>query len=73
MPDPDVIATTGRVILRPWRVAEADRFFDIYRRPEVTDWLGAPPMVDRQEAVAMIERGIERRAADPRFGGWAVI
>lgn len=70
---PDVIATTARVTLRPWRAADADRFFDMYRRPAVTDWIGGRPMVDRDEAVAMIERNIYRLAADPRFGTWAVI
>ncbi len=62
MGDVDVIATTARVVVRPWRVADADRFFDMYRRPEVTDWLGARPMVDRDEAVAMINRLTEVRA-----------
>jgi RimJ/RimL family protein N-acetyltransferase len=69
----DVIATTARVTVRPWRFTDADRFFDIYRRPEVTDWLGACPMVDREEAVEMIGRITERLAVDPRYGSWAVI
>jgi RimJ/RimL family protein N-acetyltransferase len=68
-----VIATTARLTLRPWRPADAGRFYDIYRRAEVTDWIGSPPMFDRGEAVAMIERLTDGLAADPRFGAWAVV
>jgi RimJ/RimL family protein N-acetyltransferase len=69
----DVIVSTERVVLRPWRGEDADRFFDIYRRPEVTDWLGARPMIDRGEALQMIGRISDRLAVDPRYGSWAVI
>jgi RimJ/RimL family protein N-acetyltransferase len=65
--------TTERLVVRPWRLAEADRFFDIYRRPEVARWLGGEPMQDRGEAIAMIERNLTRLAADSRFGSWAVV
>jgi RimJ/RimL family protein N-acetyltransferase len=64
--------TTDRLVVRPWRLAEADRFFDIYRRREVVRWLGAEPMQNRSEAIEMIERGHARLRADPRFGAWAV-
>jgi len=73
MAEVDVIATTARIVVRPWVVADADRFFDMYRRHEVTDWLGADPMVDRDEAVAMISRISDRLEIDPRYGSWAVI
>jgi RimJ/RimL family protein N-acetyltransferase len=72
MADADVIATTARVVVRPWRVADADRFFDMYRRPEVTDWLGARPMVDRDDAIDRIGRITDRLAVNPRYGSWAV-
>lgn len=65
--------TTERLVVRPWRLHEADRFFDIYRRPEVVRWLGAEPMRDRREAIEMIERNLTRLAVDSRFGSWAVI
>ena len=64
--------TTERLVVRPWRLDEADRFFDIYRRPEVVRWIGAEPMQDRREAVEMIERNLARLEADSRFGSWAV-
>jgi RimJ/RimL family protein N-acetyltransferase len=71
--DGQTVITTDRLVVRPWRLDEGDRFFDIYRRPEVVRWLGAAPMQDRSEAIAMIERNLTRLDADPRFGSWAVI
>ncbi len=68
-----VIAETERVVIRLWLPDEADRCFDIYRRVEVTRWLGGRPMQSREEAAAIIERNIARHAADPRFGDWAVV
>lgn len=67
------VITTERLVIRPWRLDEAERFFDIYRRPEVVRWLGAEPMEDRREAAEMIKRILARLAVDPRFGSWAVV
>jgi RimJ/RimL family protein N-acetyltransferase len=67
------VIRTDRLVVRAWRLDEVDRFFDIYRRPEVVRWIGAEPMRDRREAIAMIERNLTRLAADSRFGSWAVI
>jgi RimJ/RimL family protein N-acetyltransferase len=69
----DVIIETDRVVVRPWRVEEADRLYDMRRRTEVARWIGGRPMVDRAEAVRFIERISDRLAEDPRFGSWAVI
>lgn len=69
----EAIAQTDRLVLRPWRLDEADRFYDMHRRPEVARWIGGRPMVDPAEATAMLERMRERRIADPRFGSWAVV
>lgn len=69
----DVIAETDRLVLRPWRAEEADRFFDLHRRMEVARWIGGRPMTKRTEAVELIERISSRLAGDPRFGSWAVI
>jgi RimJ/RimL family protein N-acetyltransferase len=65
--------TTERLVVRPWRLDEADRLFDIYRRPEVVRWLGAEPMQDRREAIETIERMLARLEANPGFGSWAVV
>jgi RimJ/RimL family protein N-acetyltransferase len=73
MGNPDVIAATDRIVLRAWRVDEADRFFDMHRRPEVARWIGGQPMASREDATALIERYIARLDIDPRFGVWAVI
>lgn len=59
--------------MRPWRVDEAERLLDIYRRLEVVRWLNGRQMSDRTEAVRLIELHRERLAADPRFGLWAVV
>jgi RimJ/RimL family protein N-acetyltransferase len=69
----DVIAESDRVILRPWRLDEADRFFDMYRRMEVARWTGGRPMTDRAEAEPDIQWTLDQLAADPRFGWWAVV
>lgn len=73
--DLGVIAETDRVIIRPWRLHEADRLFDLLRRMEVVKWLGRvpKPMRDRDEALASIERWAASLAADPRFGAWAAV
>lgn len=69
----DVIAETDRLILRPWHLDEADRFFDMHRRMEVARWIGGRPMADSSEAEPLMRRMLERLAADPRFGAWAVV
>jgi RimJ/RimL family protein N-acetyltransferase len=67
------VVRTKRLLVRPWRLEEVDRFFDIYRRPDVTRWLASAPMRDRGEAIERIERMLAALAADPRFGSWAVV
>ena len=68
------IARTERLVIRPWRLDEADRLFDMLRRIEVVKWLGrTTPMTHRDEAVARIEQWAAAQAADPRFGAWAAV
>jgi RimJ/RimL family protein N-acetyltransferase len=64
---------TARLVIRPWSRQEIDRFFDLYRRPEVTRWLGGGPVRDRSEAIERMERNLARLAEDPRYGSWAVV
>lgn len=71
--DPAIVASTERVLIRPWRMDEADRLYDTYRREDVTRWLGAEPMADRREAVELVERRLAGLAGEPRFGSWAVV
>jgi RimJ/RimL family protein N-acetyltransferase len=64
---------TERLIVRDWAEADGDRVFDIYRRWEVSKWLGVAPrvMTDRDSASAAIERW-NKRNTDPTYGVWAV-
>ena len=67
------LASTERLIIRPWAPDDADRLFDIHRRKEVARWLGGKPMTDRREAVALIDRYLNQLAVEPRYGAWAVV
>ena len=64
---------TARLLIRPWSPQELDRFFDLYRRPEVTRWLSGRPVRDRIEATERMERNLARLEEDPRYGSWAVV
>jgi RimJ/RimL family protein N-acetyltransferase len=70
-----VLAETERLVIRPWRLAEADRLLDLLGRMEVARWLGnePKPMRDRGEAEARIEGWAAILAEDPHFGAWAVV
>lgn len=65
---------TERLVLRPWRVEEAERLLDIQSRLEVMRWLGdGPPVL--LDSVDQARRRIERYAelsADPPIGLLAV-
>jgi RimJ/RimL family protein N-acetyltransferase len=73
MADADVIASSARLEIRPWRPQEADRLFDMCRRWEVVRWIGGVAMPDRAVALERIELYRDRISADPRFGSWAVV
>lgn len=68
----DVRLRTERLVLRPWTTSAADlgRLADIYRRQEVTRWLGGSPTVPPRELVV---RWATVTARDQRFGCWAVV
>ncbi len=71
----DVVVTTERLVVRPWRHAEADRLLDILSRVEVARWLGdGPPrlMRDLDEAHERIDRYRECSTTAP-LGFWAVV
>jgi RimJ/RimL family protein N-acetyltransferase len=71
--DAKVIFETERLVVRDWAAADDDRVYDIYRRWEVSRWLGATPraMTDLDAATQAIERW-NARNADPVHGVWAV-
>src|SRR3979409_2665443 len=64
------VITTCRLVVRPWRLDEADRFFDIYRRPEVVRWIGAEPMPARREGSELNVSLLTRVGADC---SWAAV
>ena len=66
----EIVAETERLVIRPWRLEEADRLFDLLGRTKVVRWLGRPacPMMQLDEAVSRIERWATELATDPRSG-----
>jgi RimJ/RimL family protein N-acetyltransferase len=68
-----IVATTQRLVIRPWRPDEAERFYDMHRRMEVARWIGGAPMAARRDAAGRIEQYAAWLADDPRFGAWAVV
>ncbi|MFI1192624.1 GNAT family N-acetyltransferase [Micromonospora sp. NPDC020750] len=71
------ILATERLVLRDWTADPADlnRIFDIYSRPEVTRWLGAPglPLTDPAQAADRLAMWRDRHAEHgDRYGTWAI-
>jgi RimJ/RimL family protein N-acetyltransferase len=65
------VLRTERLRLRPWTTAADDlaRLEDIYRRDEVTRWLGGPSTLSPAE---LVERWAAVSERDPRYGCWAI-
>ena len=62
---------TARLRLRAWTASAADlaRLQDIYRRDEVSRWLGGTPKLPPAE---LVERWATVSRVDGRFGCWAI-
>jgi RimJ/RimL family protein N-acetyltransferase len=62
---------TARLRLRAWTTSAEDiaRLGDIYRRNEVSRWIGGTPSVP---PVELVERWAAVHAQDARFGCWAI-
>lgn len=70
----DLLFETERTRVRPWRLAEAPRLFDLLGRWEVVQWLGDDPRVLASEDEARERIGTwanGHRAGSP-YGCWAV-
>ena len=67
----DPVLVTDRLIARPWTLDEADlaAAYDVYSRPEVAEWIGAP--MEPAEIRIRIERW-SQPTDDPTYGVWAV-
>ena len=73
--DSTVIATTERLVIRPWRLEEAPRLLDILSRVEVARWLNDGEPVLMQDLAEATGADRELRAAvgaRPPLGFWAV-
>ena len=72
MPDP--VFATQRLDVRPWSHDDVDRMYDVYRRWEVSRWLGATPrVVESVEAMhGSVDRWAARSEREP-YGIWAVV
>jgi len=69
----DSVFETERLVVRPWRDDEAERLFDIRRRPEITRWFGTPaPMASVDVARERIAQWRAITEADARLGSWAI-
>ena len=64
---------TERLDVRPWTHEDVEPMYDIYRRWEVSRWLGADPKV--AASVDEMHRTVDRWAAlaTGAFGIWAVV
>ncbi|MEO6606723.1 MAG: GNAT family N-acetyltransferase [Aeromicrobium sp.] len=63
---------TVRLVLRFFTHADADRLYDMFRRPEVARWSGnGKPMTERDQAVQRIARMPERAGDHPAAGVFA--
>jgi RimJ/RimL family protein N-acetyltransferase len=67
----DPVLVTERLCARPWTLDEADlaAAYDVYSRPEVAQWIGAP--MEPAEIKIRIERWAQP-TDDPTYGVWAV-
>ena len=71
------LLATPRLRLRQWRDDDVDAFFDIYRRDEVSRWLGGQPqqqaLATVDDAAVRLRRWIEHGATlVPPLGLWAI-
>ncbi|MEH1100338.1 GNAT family N-acetyltransferase [Micromonospora sp. CPCC 205561] len=71
------VLSTERLVVREWTADPADlsRIFDIYSRPEVARWLGAPglPLTDPAQAADRLAMWQRRHAGHGgRYGTWAI-
>lgn len=68
---------TPRVTLRRWTTDDADAFLEVYRRDDVTRWLGQHPrrpVADRAEALQRLARWHAHEADLPLpMGLWALV
>jgi len=72
------LLATERLRLRHWRDDDVDVFFDIYRRDEVSKWLGGSPeqraLATVEDAAVRLRRWIDHGASlSAPLGLWAIV
>lgn len=69
-----VVTRTDRLVIRPWRLDEAERMFDLYRRDDVVRFLGTEPrpLPSVEEAAGRIARIDAWNREHEGLGFWAV-
>ena len=72
------LLVTERLRLRHWREDDVHAFFDIYRRDEVSKWLGGEPqqqaLATVEDAAVRLQRWIEHGAKlSSPLGLWAIV
>lgn len=70
----DLVFETERCRVRNWRDDDVERVLDLYRRWEVSRWLGSVPkaMESVEEARSLVERWRSSNAEGCLAGRWAV-
>jgi RimJ/RimL family protein N-acetyltransferase len=73
-PADDGVFETERCLVRNWRPEDDERILDIYRRWEVSKWLGSSPraMESIEEARRLVRRWCELNDRAAIAGRWAV-
>ena len=71
MPFPTL--TTPRLQLRELKARDADALFAIHSDPETMRWFGADPLVDRHQALQLIEMFAEWRKAPAPGTRWGIV
>ncbi len=59
---PDPPLRDGDVLLRPWRIGDAEAVFRACQDPEIHEWVGTPWPYERHHAESFVSG---------RFGGWS--
>ena len=69
-----VTLESERILLRPWRIEDAESAFAIYRDPEVMRFLGGEPVPTLEAQRDWLQSAIERyKTLGPPHGFWEIV
>ena len=70
----NLVAETNRIVVRPWRPAEAEVLFGMRSDPQVARWMAdTTPWCDRRQADGAITSWQAELDTDPTLGTWAIV